>query len=197
MSLRKLYDQFRSVTELPIEISEIREAIQKFGIQDEITFIGRPLDPRELNGVFYQYKDRAAPYAEAMLKTLIIFPGNAPIDAQRLICGKEAVHLMDTAIERVDTSEKLKMLVEKLLGPLSTEDFGLADFIASQDKMAIYRCIPLLFPNAARDIALDLLRQEKVSLAQVVEWACLPPKVVKFVLDDKWPEVEKEFLENC
>jgi hypothetical protein len=39
---------------------------------------------------------------------------------------------MDAAVERVKTAGELRILVDKLLGPMSTQGVGLADFVAAR-----------------------------------------------------------------
>jgi hypothetical protein len=195
MSLRKLYERFQGVSDLPIEIADIRDAVIQLGVQDRIIFRGESLDPGELCGIFYQYITRPGVYADPVLTTIIVYPESAEPAVQRMISAKELIHMMDSALERVETQEGLTELVDKLLGPLSTEDFGLADYVAAQDKMAIYRCIPLLFPSAARAVASQLLKEGAVTIAQIAEWACLPDQIVTFVMADGWPELEKSILD--
>jgi hypothetical protein len=38
----------------------------------------------------------------------------------------------------------LQGLIEKIIGPLSTEDFGLADLMAAKDKPAVYQAAALI-----------------------------------------------------
>jgi len=192
MSLRKLYEKFRGVTSLPIEVPEIRQAIYDLGTQDQIILCGRTLNPEELGGVFHQFTTRPKLYADPVLTTLIIFPNNAPIPVQRIICAKEMIHVMDRSVERVNTPLMLEELIDKLLGPLSTEDFGIPDLIAAGDKMAIYRCIPLLFPIAARNEALKMLKNNNITLEELIKQTSLTKRVVELVLSDQWVDAEKE-----
>jgi hypothetical protein len=194
MSLRKLYEHFQGIKELPVEIPDIRDVIYKLGIQDEIIFRPEPLNPGELRGIFYQYTYRPRPYADPELRTIIVYPENAPPFVQRLICAKELIHVMDSAVEQVSTEEEVRQLVDKLLGPLSTEDFGISDLVAAQDKMAIYRCIPLVFPACARAEAVEAMKAG-LTIEQVAERAALPAWVAQLVMDQAWPELEAQFLD--
>jgi hypothetical protein len=68
---------------------------------------------------------------------------------QRLVCAKELIHVMDGNAEKTNTSDELQGLIDKIIGPLSTEDFGLADLMAAKDKLAIYQALGVIFPDAA------------------------------------------------
>jgi hypothetical protein len=56
---------------------------------------------------------------------------------------------MDGNAEKTNTSDELQGLIDKIIGPLSTEDFGLADLMAAKDKLAIYQALGVIFPDAA------------------------------------------------
>lgn len=195
MSLRKLYETFANVTTLPIEIEEVRDAIVRLGIQDEILLLPTELDIGELCGIFYQYVRREGLYADPQFCTIVVYPANAHIEAQRFVCCKELIHLMDSAVERVSTTERVAELVKKVLGPLTTVDVGIDDFIAAQDKMAAYRCIPLLFPSAARAEAAAMLAAGETTIEKIAEWSCLPEDIVNLVMEENWPEVEKVIID--
>lgn len=47
--------------------------------------------------------------------------------------------------KKTKAPEELDGLIDKILGPLSTEDFGLSDLTAARDKIATYQAIALVF----------------------------------------------------
>ena len=192
MSLLHLLKAFESETALPIEIPDIRDAILKLGYQDEITFVaGADIDPGKLRGVYYQFTKRNGVYGDPQLCTLIVYSGKLGLDWQRLVCAKELIHVMDGAEEKTETSEELEGLIEKLIGPLSTEDFGLADLMAGKDKLAVYQALAVLFPDAAREDALKKIANGG-TLEDVAQQASVPLPFTRLVLREEWPAAKKD-----
>lgn len=193
MSLLTLIQQFSEVAELPVEIPEIRDAIVKLGFQDEVIFHPEPIDPAQLRGIFYQYTLRdPPPYGDQRLCTLVVYSGLLPVDWQRVVCGKELVHVMDARAAHTKSADEINDLLVKLLGPLSTEDFGLADFVALKDKLALYQILPVLFPDAARKAAAAKLAAHEQTIEGIAAWACLPLRLTRLVMADDWAAIEKD-----
>lgn len=186
---QKLLKNFRDRVTLPIEVGELTAFLIQQGCQDSIILHPEEMDPLELRGAYVQYTTHPGVYAAPELVTLIIYPANAPVSDQRVICGKEVIHLCDGKTARTNSPEEVEALVEKLLGPLSTEDYGLADIMASVDRIALYQALALLFPIAARQVAIAAIAAGKVSIDQVAEWADLPLPLVRLVLSPEWEEV--------
>lgn len=184
----KLLQHFEAKNMLRIEVQEVADFLVANGSQDRIILRPEPMNPGELVGVYYQYTTHAAPYAQPDFVTLIVYPSNAPLEMQRLVCCKELIHVCDGKVARTDTLEEVDALCEKLLGPMTSDDYGIADIMASVDRFALYQGLALLFPWAARETALALIAQDKATESDVAEWACLPLGLAKFVLSDEWAE---------
>jgi hypothetical protein len=192
MSLHRLLERFDPVKELPVEIPEVRDAIMQIGFQDQIRFIPcEKMDPRQLRGVFYQFTRHPRPYADPEFWTLIIYSSQMSREWQRLVCAKELIHVMDGPAEKTHTEDELQGLIDKIIGPLSTEDFGLADLMAAKDKLAVYQALGVIFPDAARADALKALASG-MTRQQVMERACIPQQFVDLVLAESWPEIKKD-----
>jgi hypothetical protein len=192
MSLLHLLKAFESVKELPIEIPEIRDAVLGLGYQDEIVFVpGRDIDPGKLRGVYYQFTKRNGVYADPHLCTLIVYSSKLSIEWQRLVCAKEMIHIMDGKEEKTKTAEELLGLIDKLIGPLSTEDYGLADLMAGKDKLAVYQALAVLFPDGAREDALKQI-SEGATPQQIADQASVPLAFTRLVLLPAWPAAKKD-----
>lgn len=196
MSLIQVVQTFAGITDLPIEIPEVRAEIVRLGYQDRIIFSGQDADPGKCRGVFYQYTTRDGVYADPVLTTLIGYNSRVSVPWQRMVCCKEMVHLMDRAVEQTQTAEEVEGLLDKLLGPFSTEDYGIADLMAAHDRLALYQALPILFPDAARAEALTELQAGRKTLEQIAEWAVLPPVLVTMVLAENWPALKNDLM-NC
>ena len=98
---------------------------------------------------------------------------------------------MDAHVAHTKTADEVSDLIIKLLGPLSTEDFGLADFVAAKDKLALYQILPVLFPEAARKAAAAKLAARDKTIEDIATWACLPLQLARLVMTEEWPAIEK------
>jgi hypothetical protein len=98
---------------------------------------------------------------------------------------------MDGKAEKTNTPDELQGLIDKIIGPLSTEDFGLADLMAAKDKLAVYQALGVIFPDAARVDALRAI-ESGMTKQQVMEQASIPMQFVNLVLADEWPAIKKD-----
>lgn len=192
MTLLRVLDHFNPIRELPIEIPDMRDVVIKFGIQDSIVFVPcQKMDPTKLRGAFYQYTTHKGVYVAPDFRTLIVYSGQLSIDWQRLVCAKELIHVLDGKAEKTKTEDELQGLIDKIIGPLSTEDFGLADIMAAKDKLAVYQALAVLFPDAARADALAFIANGG-TVDEIVRRASIPERFVRLVLTDEWPSAKKD-----
>ena len=187
--LAKLIKEFSKIDRLPIEVSEVRDAIINMGIQDEIIFCpDEKMDQKKLWGTYYQYTYRKTMYGDASFVSLIVYCASLGVDWQRVVCCKEMIHVLDVGVEKTKTIDDLDGLVSRLLGPLSTEDFGICDIMAAKDRIALYQALPLLLPMEARNDAV----RKKVSAKDGAEKALIPVGFASLMLTDKWPELVED-----
>lgn len=184
--LKELVESLADRTDLPIEVEEIAKILVDLGCQDEVHFYDIAADPKKIKGAFDQFTRRNSVYGDPLLVTLVPYNSNYPVEWQRLVCCKELMHLFDRDLERTDSEEEVPSFLEKLLGPLSTEDFGLADFMAVKDKIAAYQCLPLLMPRAALKIARQAVAEGKKTPEEVADWANIPLQFLVMMLDEQW-----------
>jgi len=168
---------------------EIAAAISDLGFQDEVYFYDVEADRASIRGAFYQFKYRPGVYADPQLVTLVPYNSNDSLEWQRVVCCKEMMHIFDSELERTDTEDEVPEFMDKLLGPLSTDDFGVADFMAAKDKVALYQCLPLLLPKAALQIARKAVNDKRATPEQVAEWANIPVKLVLLMLEPEWDSI--------
>lgn len=193
--LKKLAAHFENREQLPIELPEIRTAILSFGVQDSIVFSGEDMDPGRCRGAFYQYTNRSGIYGDLQLNTLIVYSKKLDITWQRMICCKEVIHVLDHAAAKTKDATAVVALAEKVLGPLSSETYGLADLMAASDRIALYQALAVIFPMAAWQVAMAKFRAGKKTAIEIAEWACLPADLIEHVvLQDGWPRLRDELL---
>jgi len=184
--LKQLVDQLSAVTSLPVEISEIANKIKDMGCQDEIHLFPVDCDPTVVRGVYTQFRYQAAVYGEPIWVTHIAYCQNVPLEWQRVICAKELVHIYDPQATRTDTADEVNGLLEKLVGPLSSEDYGFTDLMAAKDRIALYQCLPLLLPKASLELAREQVRAGNKTEHEIAEWACMPVRLVSLMLSEDW-----------
>lgn len=201
MLIKHLAKNFEGRVKLPIEIPEIRDAVIALGVQDEIVYCGEDMDPALCRGTFYQFTRKVAPYAPPDLVSLIVYSSQLDIPWQRVVCCKETVHVLDKAEGRTNKPADVIALAEKLLGPLSNEDYGLADVMAATDRIALYQGLAILFPPSARLVALKKIEkakteeETKAALVQIAQWASIPLPLVGLTLADGWPNLREQILD--
>lgn len=188
---KKLLQRFANRTTFPIEVGEVADALVALGCQDKFIFSPEEMDTGRLRGTFYQYTWRPRPYAEPELHTIIVYSSTDSLVWQRVISCKELIHVCDVPAAKTSTLEEISALIEKLLGPVSTEDYGLADVMASVDRLALYQALAVLFPLSLREVALASMRAspETCTAEVIAEWAKLPVGLARLVLSDQWPEI--------
>lgn len=185
----KLLSAYHTRVNLPVDVQQVaRYLIDTCGCQDSIVFHPEEMEIGALRGMYLQYTTRPGVYAAPELNTLIIYPSNEPIEWQRMICAKELIHVCDGKSARTNTAQEVDDLVDKLLGPLSTDDYGLADLMASVDRIALYQALAIMFPWGAREVALKQIAAG-TSEEKIAEWAELPLGLVKLVLSEAWVEL--------
>jgi hypothetical protein len=193
MSLVGLVNHFSDIAEVPIEIPDVRDVIiNVLHVQDEITFCKEEMNPDELRGAYYQFTRHNGPYADPVLCSIIVYCNNMSVEWQRVICCKELVHVLDKTIEKTNTREAIEGLVTRLLGPLSTEDFGIMDIMASKDRLAIYVALGVLFPKAARVSAKAAIASSMESIETIAEKAVLPQSLIRLALTEEWDGLLEE-----
>ena len=189
--MRLLFDYLSEIRELPVEITELTAVLVQAGVQDEIYLRPVDTDPSSLRGAIRQFRYHQEAYGEPVWVTHIVYSQNSPREWQRITCAKEIVHLFDRDIEKTDTIEEVMGLIDKLVGPLTTEDFGVVDIQAAVDRFAVYKCLPLLLPKAALAEAKLCIKNGELSVTDVAAAACMPPELVTIMVGDQWDEITR------
>lgn len=193
MNLRDLIVSFDAATKLPIEIPEIADQIIRLGYPGRILFV--PLDsvdPPNLRGATYRLQTKGDPKTESVRETtVIVYNTKLSIPWQRLVCSKELVRIASDDSEAASSAAEL----EALLGSLVIDDLGKVG--AVRDSLTTLRCLPLLFPDSARRIAVEKIREGTRRLEEIADWASLPLEYTAMVVSDDWPRVREAILNTA
>jgi hypothetical protein len=162
-------EELAKVDDLPVEINQIRDVIINNGFQDEIIITGQPAEPRVIRGMFYQYTTREYVYSLPTLCTMIIYNTNLPLEWQRLAAAKELVHIFDRSAEKTNDPDEVMGMIDRLLGPMATDDATQQNLMALTDQIALYKCLPWLIPAAAREKCCELIAQGVTTAERVAD----------------------------
>lgn len=193
--MKKLVAEFSEQTGVPIEIGDIAAKLIEQGYQDEIYFHPVDSNPEVVRGVFYQFRYSPGVYVEPVWVTHISYSANLPVEWQRVICAKELVHIFDHQTAKTNTGVEVSQLLDKLVGPLSTEDYSLADLQAATDRVALYQCLPLLLPRSVLEIGRASMRAGHLDIEEFSAELCMPVALVRLMLSDEWDGVNGELYD--
>lgn len=195
--LKNIIARLAGEVNLPIEVSDIVDALVAEGFIDEIHFVPVDGDLAQIRGAFARFQYHTGPYSDPVDVAHIPYNSNDSVPGQRVTCCKELIHLFDSDLERTDTEDEVPEFIEKVLGPLNNDDFGLIDLMASKDKLALYQCLPLLMPRAALDVAREAVASDRLTVQEVAEWAQMPLPLVRLMLDDQWDTLNGRLAAIC
>lgn len=192
MHASALIKTFSIKTALPIDIEkDVIAELRKMGVTDEIyAFWDLKLDVGTLQG--YCHREEIPKDGSSYFMTTIGFAKSGH-EMERLVTCKELLHILDPKNCRVVSGDKVYGLMGKitlradLIEPFSEKD-------DQSDRVAVLEALAILFPLAARDKLLPYYKSEELSLAEIAEYAELPPSYIKYALSDKWPEIHRILL---
>lgn len=187
MYVSSLIKTFSRRHELPVDIEkDLMPALRQMGVEDEIyAFWDIELDPETLQG--YCHREEIPRGDSTYFMTTIGFAKTGH-EMERLVTGKELLHILDPMKCRASSSDKVYSLISKialradLVEPFSEKD-------DQSDRVAVLEALAILFPMAARNELIPFYKAEELSLAQIAELAELPPSYVKYALSDAWPDI--------
>jgi hypothetical protein len=88
-------------------------------------------------------------------------------------------------------------LLDRLLGRMSTDDFGVVDLMAGKDKLALYYSLPLLLPKAALDIARADVSDGRKTAEDIALEAGMPLGLVRLMLNSEWDTLNGHLEATC
>lgn len=195
--LKNVIARLEGEVNLPIEVSDIVDALVAEALIDEVHFVPVDGDLAQIRGAFARFYYHNGPYSDPIDVAHIPYNSNDSIPDQRVTCCKELIHLFDSDLERTDTEDEVPDFIEKVLGPLNGDDFGLIDLMASKDKLALYQCLPLLMPKAALDIAREAVASQRMTVEEVADWAQMPTSLVRLMLHEQWDTLNGALAAIC
>lgn len=196
MNTSDLIAKFASKIELPVDVNDLLPILSTNGHETDVEFIGVDLDPEILQGKIKIFYFRDPPYSEPRRFANIYYHRGHGTDWQRFICCKEILHLLDPPGAETSTADQIDELAAKIGLPEYMQD-PLADgFATNTDRLAEFRTAALLLPFAARELLLQPLADDKLTLGDIAKLADIPRKYVGLVMSERWPAVHELFLKG-
>jgi len=181
----KLINEFTVREIAPVEIEDIVNYLRAQGIKDEVYFWDADMDTAVLRGaiVHWEYQVNGWTYKVADIYTARTLSA----EEKRLVQAKELLHILDPRIDRASTPDEVEELIKRMALRASEVDWKDAEAgHARSDVNGILYALPVLFPNAMRDLFLAPLASGKIDIDRIAEITALPKGYVKFVMDDLW-----------
>jgi hypothetical protein len=177
---------------LPVDIEDhVKPELLNLGVVDEVWFWpDSKLNPSILRGSIEHYE---VPFPDRPNQRWadITYAQQQEPEWQRLVCGKEVIHLVDPEGTRVAKQEDVDRLIEKIILPPDLQDPFNDGVHASTDRAAVIYATAVLFPFAARKILLPTYAEGRLSIPQIAELAEIPTRYAAIVMSDFWPEIHK------
>lgn len=109
-------------------------------------------------------------------------------EEKRIVQVKELLHILDPRVDRANTPEEVKALIESMALPLSEAEWTTDGSHAQSDRSGLLYAVPVLFPEAARQLLLPR-HPEQVSTDTIADMAGLPPLTTGFIMSEVWSAV--------
>jgi len=193
MNTSELISKFSARIELPIDVNDLLPVLQASGEETDIEFIGVELDPEILQGKIKVFHIRNTLYGEPKRCANIYYHRGHTTDWQRFICCKELLHLLDPSAATTSTPEDIAELARKIGLPQYMQDPMADGLDTNVDRLAEFRAASILLPYAAREVLMQPLSEDKLTLADIARMADIPRKYVGLVMSDYWPAIHSLF----
>jgi len=186
---KKLIRQLSKIKRLPVEVDDVIEGMRLLGVKDDISyFADADLSIRVFSGMIRRYENK-----DGTFSTLITY-GHIGEEWERLVCTKELLHILDPDYVKTMTYEAVETLISKMILPPEFIDFANDGPHVNHDRITVAYAIAALFPMAARDLMLPVLKDGKRTLSWIAQLAELPEFAVQLVMSDIWPGIHDAIL---
>jgi hypothetical protein len=194
MLTRELIAAFSKRELLPVDVNDVKSFIIQKGIQDDIEFIGVEFDTDILQGWFKRFRRPVGVYGEAVNCTNIFYPINQSQDWQRFICCKELLHVLDPEQSRVINEDQIRDLATKIGLPREMQDPLRDGEHTWSDRIAEFQALAVLFPMECRNILLEPLKKEQISVSDIAKLVDIPRKYVGLAMSPLWDSFHNQLL---
>lgn len=184
---------FADREEVPVDVNEVVDVLRGSGIKHDIFFYEVRIEDESLRGALLHWEwPNTDPIREC---ADIYYASDLGSDWKRLVCCKELLHILDKETYRVKTPAEVKRLVERIVLPTEFQDPIKDGIGVITDRFAIYQAVAVLFPWATRELLLAPYKSQKLTVDDIAKMVDLPPRYVKLVMSDYWPDSYKTIVD--
>lgn len=190
-----LIKEFSVLTEVPVSLDDVKDALLKRGVADEIYyFLEAALNPEILEGALVQWE---YPNNGKMVRVAHIDCAKSlRPERKRLVVCKELLHLLDEPDMRVSTAEEFERLTSRLGLPPEDQDPVKDGDKTISDRVGIYKAIAVLFPWATREVFMKPFNEGKLSHEDIAKIVDIPARYAALVMTDVWEAVHNVLVQE-
>ena len=105
------------------------------------------------------------------------------------------MHVFDSGFELTRSRDGMESLLERIsknsLSETASKLDTIADIAYAKDLYALYQAVAILFPNAARNKAIECLESGQKTIGDISDWALIPKRYAEIVVCDDWLELKE------
>lgn len=177
-----IYEHFASHGKLPIKLEHVRDHILETGLVDKLVRFPVSLDRYIIQGGYQLYRDLTS-YASGQVVARIAYPREASTSMQRLVCVKEALHVLDPHEATSPTKEKVDELIRDLRMEEASARMGVP---AMFDRIGLLHALCILMPRDMLDELRPAYKKGLITPEQLAEEALIPKPYAQLCLTDTW-----------
>ena len=195
MSVSKLIRHFEGLGKIPVPMNEVVGEFRKKVLTSGLAVKGVNLPANVLRGTHYGYHHEPSEGSIVMpgRMIMVIYSTQQPLRWQRLVCCKELVHVLDSAVVRTSQPHEVVQLGEKLADK-SRRYTGSDDLQWFFDDLAIYKALAILFPFGLREEIMGAYIAKRVDDEMLAEAVQLPVEYVRPVMSERWQLLRETIL---
>jgi hypothetical protein len=177
MKIKSLVAHFSAQETVPIEIDQVIDQLRIMGVEAEIYYWAADINKDILRGqiTHWDYPDNNGTLHPVVD---IDYSKHLSIDWQRLVICKELLHILDIDAARVNTPEKVKHLINRIVLPPELSESAKDGLCVISDKFAVYQSVAILFPNAARKLLKPDFDAQRLTINDISRLLCMPPRYI-------------------
>jgi len=174
---------------MPVQVDEVLAKLKIWGVKDDIWFFDVDIDSDILKGQITHWE---SPWNDGSTKRFahIETAKSLPRPEKRLVQCKELLHLLDPEWSYVDTKQKVRALIQRIIIPPELQDpydDGMAH--ANSDRVAMLHAVAVLFPWQVRQLLMPHYPGVFSAKHIATEIVDLPEKYIVTVMSETWAEI--------
>lgn len=196
MSIGHLVRHFEGIGKVPVDIKDVLALARGLCPDETIKVRGVKVDNRILRGNCYRYKISDSGILVARPISLVVYSTLDHEYCQRLVCGKELVHIVEPDPIVTSKREEVVHLAERVTKPVQIGASGLThnDLQVFLDQLAKWQALAVLFPFGLWEEVMPKYKDKKVDLQTIADWVEIPVEFVETIMTDAWETLRTRLI---